>query len=125
MRPRHADLLASDLSKEQLIALIDRVLMFYVRTADKLQRTSVWLESLEGGLDYLKQVVIEDSLELCEQLEQQMSHVINSYQCEWKSTVESEEKLRKFRPFINHQEGSMALPYQRIREQRIPVVQEL
>jgi nitrite reductase (NADH) large subunit len=124
MRPRHADLLASDLSKEQLIALIDRVLMFYVRTADKLQRTSVWLESLEGGLDYLKQVVIEDSLELCEQLEQQMSHVINSYQCEWKSTVESEEKLRKFRPFINHQEGSMALPYQRIREQRIPVVQE-
>ncbi|MCF7360740.1 nitrite reductase large subunit NirB [Vibrio sp. A1-b2] len=125
MRPRHADLLASDLSKEQLIALIDRVLMFYVRTADKLQRTSVWLESLEGGLDYLKQVVIEDSLELCEQLEQQMLHVINSYQCEWKSTVESEEKLRKFRPFINHQEGSMALPYQRIREQRIPVVQEL
>ncbi|CAM2832313.1 nitrite reductase large subunit NirB [Vibrio diazotrophicus] len=125
MRPRHADLLASDLSKEQLIALIDRVLMFYVRTADKLQRTSVWLENLEGGLDYLKQVVIEDSLELCEQLEQQMSHVINSYQCEWKSTVESEEKLRKFRPFINHQEGSMALPYQRIREQRIPVVQEL
>lgn len=125
MRPRHADLLASDLSKEQLIALIDRVLMFYVRTADKLQRTSVWLESLEGGLDYLKQVVIEDSLELCEQLEQQMSHVINSYQCEWKSTVESEEKLRKFHPFINHQEGSMALPYQRIREQRIPVVQEL
>lgn len=125
MRPRHADLLASDLSKEQLIALIDRVLMFYVRTADKLQRTSVWLENLEGGLDYLKQVVIEDSLKLCEQLEQQMSHVINSYQCEWKSTVESEEKLRKFRPFINHQEGSMALPYQRIREQRIPVVQEL
>lgn len=125
MRPRHADLLASDLSKEQLIALIDRVLMFYVRTADKLQRTSVWLENLEGGLDYLKQVVIDDSLELCEQLEQQMSHVINSYQCEWKSTVESEEKLRKFRPFINHQEGSMALPYQRIREQRIPVVQEL
>ncbi|PNI05424.1 nitrite reductase (NAD(P)H) [Vibrio diazotrophicus] len=125
MRPRHADLLASDLSKEQLITLIDRVLMFYVRTADKLQRTSVWLESLEGGLDYLKQVVIEDSLELCQQLEQQMSHVINSYQCEWKSTVESEEKLRKFRPFINHQEGSMALPYQRIREQRIPVVQEL
>lgn len=125
MRPRHADLLASDLSKQQLIALIDRVLMFYVRTADKLQRTSVWLESLEGGLDYLKQVVIEDSLDLCEQLEQQMSHVINSYQCEWKSTVESEEKLRKFRPFINHQEGSMALPYQRIREQRIPVVQEL
>ncbi len=125
MRPRHADLLASDLSKEQLVVLIDRVLMFYVRTADKLQRTSVWLESLEGGIEYLKQVVIDDALDLCDQLEQQMSHVVESYQCEWKSTVESAEKLRKFRPFINHEQGSMALPYKRVREQRIPVVQEL
>jgi len=125
MRPRHADLLASDLSKQELVALIDRVLMFYVRTADKLQRTSVWLENLEGGLDYLKQVVIDDSLDLCEQLEQQMSHVIDSYQCEWKSTIESEDKMRRFRPFINHLDGSMALPYKRVREQRIPVIQEL
>ncbi|MCG6282807.1 nitrite reductase (NAD(P)H), partial [Vibrio diabolicus] len=69
MRPRHADLLAADLTKSQLIHLIDRVLMFYVRTADKLQRTSVWLDNLEGGLDYLKQVVLDDSLGLGEQLE--------------------------------------------------------
>ncbi|MFP3499768.1 nitrite reductase (NAD(P)H), partial [Pseudomonas sp. SIMBA_059] len=64
MRPRHPELFATDLDAETLVRLIDRVLMFYIRTADKLQRTSVWRENLEGGLDYLKQVVIEDSLGL-------------------------------------------------------------
>ena len=58
MKPRHAELFASDLSKADLIKLIDRVLMFYVRTADRLQRTSTWRENLEGGLDYLKDVLI-------------------------------------------------------------------
>src|SRR5260370_37161221 len=62
MKPRHADLMASDLDKTTLIKYIDRLLMFYVRTADRLQRTSVWLENLEGGLDYLKQVVCDDKL---------------------------------------------------------------
>lgn len=124
MRPRHGDLFAVDLSKDELVMLIDRVLMFYVRTADRLQRTSVWLDNLEGGISYLQQVIIEDSLGVCEQLEAQMQHVIDTYQCEWKSTLESELKLRKFRPFINHQQGSMALNYQRLREQRIPAEQE-
>lgn len=125
MRPRHADLLAADLTKSQLINLIDRVLMFYVRTADKLQRTSVWLDNLEGGLDYLKQVVLDDSLGLGEQLENQMQRVVDTYQCEWKSTLENEDKLRKFRPFINHEQGSVSLPYQRLRGQRIPVSEEV
>ncbi len=125
MRPRHADLLAADLTKSQLVTLIDRVLMFYVRTADKLQRTSVWLDNLEGGLDYLKQVVLDDSLGLGEQLENQMQRVVDTYQCEWKSTLENEDKLRKFRPFINHEQGSVSLPYQRLRGQRIPVSEEV
>lgn len=124
MRPRHADLFASDLSKEELIKYIDRVFMFYVRTADKLQRTSVWMENLDGGLDYLKQVVLEDSLNIGAELESQMQHVVDTYQCEWKSTLESEQKLRQFRPFINDEKGTMALPYQRSRGQRIPVKQE-
>jgi NAD(P)H-nitrite reductase large subunit len=34
--------------------------MFYMRTADRLQRTSTWRDNLEGGLDYLKAVVVED-----------------------------------------------------------------
>jgi nitrite reductase (NADH) large subunit len=101
MKPRHADLFATSLGKETLIKYIDRFLSFYVRTADRLQRTSVWMENMEGGLDYLKSVVIDDKLGLCEQLEQQMQHVIDTYQCEWKKTIEDESKLKRFRHFIN------------------------
>jgi nitrite reductase (NADH) large subunit len=101
MKPRHADLFATSLGKETLIKYIDRFLSFYVRTADRLQRTSVWMENMEGGLDYLKSVVIDDKLGLCEQLEQQMQHVIDTYQCEWKKTIEDESKLNRFRHFIN------------------------
>jgi len=101
MKPRHGDLFATDLDKETLINYIDRVLIFYVRTADRLQRTSVWMENMEGGLDYLKSVVIEDKLNLATSLEAQMQHVVESYQCEWKTTLESEEKLKRFRHFVN------------------------
>ena len=101
MKPRHADLFATGLDKETLIKYIDRFLSFYVRTADRLQRTSVWMENMEGGLDYLKSVVIEDKLGLGEQLEQQMRYVIDTYQCEWLTTIEDETKLKRFRHFIN------------------------
>ncbi|WP_203141931.1 nitrite reductase large subunit NirB [Marinobacter mangrovi] len=101
MRPRHADLFATDLSDDELIRTIDRVLMFYVRTADRLQRTSVWLENLEGGLDYLKEVVLDDSLGLGEELEAHMQAIIGTYQCEWKTTVEDPEKRKRFREFVN------------------------
>ncbi|ROU01318.1 nitrite reductase large subunit [Marinobacter sp. R17] len=101
MRPRHADLFATDLSDDELIRTIDRVLMFYVRTADRLQRTSVWLENLEGGLDYLKEVVLDDSLGLGEELEAHMQGIIGTYQCEWKTTVEDPEKRKRFREFVN------------------------
>ena len=101
MKPRHADLFATGLDKETLIKYIDRFLSFYVRTADRLQRTSVWMENLEGGLAYLKSVIIADKLRLCEQLEQQMQHVVDTYQCEWKTTIEDESKLKRFHHFIN------------------------
>jgi len=101
MKPRHADLFATALDKETLIKYIDRFLSFYVRTADRLQRTSVWMENMEGGLDYLKSVVIEDKLGLCEQLEEQMQYVIDTYQCEWKTAIEDENKLKRFRHFVN------------------------
>jgi len=101
MRPRHADLFATDLSDDELIRIIDRVLMFYVRTADRLQRTSVWMENMEGGLDYLKQVVLEDSLGICAELEQHMADIVGTYQCEWKSAVEDPQKRKRFREFVN------------------------
>ncbi|ELB2153253.1 nitrite reductase large subunit [Vibrio parahaemolyticus] len=125
MRPRHADLFASDLSKSELITMIDRVLMFYVSTADRLQRTSVWMENMEGGLDYLKQVILDDSLNLCDSLDEQMARVVDTYQCEWKSTLDNPQKLQRFRPFLNSTAGSKVLPYQRVRGQRIPVKQEV
>ncbi|MDX1587714.1 MAG: nitrite reductase large subunit NirB [Oleiphilaceae bacterium] len=101
MRPRHADLFATDLDDQTLVQYIDRYLMFYVRTADRLQRTSVWLENLEGGLDYIKDVVINDSLGIGAELEAQMAHVIDTYQCEWQSALSDPEKLRRFREFVN------------------------
>lgn len=101
MKPRHAELFASDLSKEELIRLIDRVLMFYVRTADRLQRTSTWRDNMEGGLDYLKNVILNDSLGLNAELEAQMQHVVNTYQCEWKTAVTDPEVRKRFRTFVN------------------------
>ena len=104
MKPRHADLFATDLDKETLIKYIDRVLIFYVRTAERIQRTSVWMENMEGGLDYLKSVVIDDKLNIAESLESQMQHVVDTYQCEWKTTIEDETKLKRFRTFVNSDE---------------------
>ena len=94
--------------------------MFYVRTADRLQRTSVWLENLEGGLDYLREVVIDDKLDICGELENDMTRVVGTYQCEWKTTVESPEKLKRFSHFINAAEEDNNLLYVRERGQRRP-----
>ncbi|HVT37125.1 MAG TPA: nitrite reductase large subunit NirB, partial [Nevskiaceae bacterium] len=101
MKPRHADLLARDLDTGTLIKYIDRFLMFYVRTADRLQRTSVWLENLEGGLDYLREVVCEDKLGIAASLESEMAHVIATYECEWKKAINDPQTLKRFRHFVN------------------------
>ncbi len=101
MKPRHAELLASDLSQADLVKYIDRFLMFYVRTADRLQRTSTWRESLEGGLDYLKSVVLDDHLGIAAELEADMQHVVDTYACEWKEAVTNPETRKRFRQFVN------------------------
>ncbi|MEW9549581.1 nitrite reductase large subunit NirB [Nonomuraea sp. NPDC050783] len=100
-KPRHADLLASDLSTEELVRTIDRFLMFYIRTADRLQRTAAWLESLEGGLDYLREVIMEDSLGICADLDAQMAHHVATYADEWSATLADPGKLRRFVSFVN------------------------
>lgn len=124
MRPRHADLFATDLSDEELIRTIDRVVMFYVRTADRLQRTSVWMENLEGGLEYLKQVVLEDSLGICAELEEHMDGIVDTYQCEWKTAVEDPEKRKRFREFVNAPEQKDPVQqWTTERDQRRPVLE--
>ncbi|HEY5955149.1 MAG TPA: nitrite reductase large subunit NirB [Polyangiaceae bacterium] len=101
MKPQHAQLLVADADADRVIQVLDRFLMFYVRTADRLQRTATWLNKLEGGLEYLKQVILDDSLGICAELEAQMAYVVTTYQCEWKSTLSDPEKLKLFRAFVN------------------------
>ncbi len=122
MRPRHGDLFATGLDDETLIRFIDRFLMFYIRTADRLQRTSVWMEHLEGGLDYLKSVIVDDSLGVVADLEAEMEHVVGTYECEWKSTIEDAEKLKRFRTFVNSDQEDDSLVFVRERGQRRPAL---
>ncbi len=123
MRPRHADLFATDLDTETLVRYIDRILMFYIKTADRLQRTSVWMENLEGGLDYLKEVIIEDSLGLAQDLEAQMLSVLNTYVCEWKKTIETPESLKRFRQFVNSPEQDENIVFVQERNQVRPATE--
>jgi nitrite reductase (NADH) large subunit len=104
MKPRHADLLARDLDTATLIQYIDRFLMFYIRTGDRLQRTSTWLENLEGGIDYVRKVVCEDSLGISAELEADMDRVRANYACEWKAAIEDPATLKRFRYFVNSEE---------------------
>ncbi|MER5523363.1 nitrite reductase large subunit NirB [Streptomyces sp. NPDC002677] len=99
--PRHADLLAQDLTDTELVRLIDRFLMFYIRTADRLERTSTWLERIPGGLDHVRDVVVEDSLGICEELESLMAAHVAHYADEWASTVADPDKLARFVSFVN------------------------
>ncbi|MGP9020958.1 nitrite reductase large subunit NirB [Streptomyces sp. BR1] len=99
--PRHADLLAQDLSDAELVRLIDRFLMFYIRTADRLERTSVWLERIEGGLKHVKDVVVHDSLGICDELEALMATHVDDYRDEWAETIEDPERLARFVSFVN------------------------
>ncbi|MFT3058676.1 nitrite reductase large subunit NirB [Enterobacter sp. 03-F-07-AD-ECC] len=101
MKPRHADLFASDLDEETLIRTVDRFLMFYIRTADRLQRTSTWMDNLEGGLDYLREVILDDSLGIAHELEQEMARVVETYQCEWQTTLNDPNRLALFRTAVN------------------------
>jgi nitrite reductase (NADH) large subunit len=104
IKPRHADLLAKDLDDRTLVSFIDRFLMFYIRTGDRLQRTATWLENLEGGIDYVRQVVCEDSLGIGAELETDMQKLVDSYECEWKKAISDPETLKRFRQFVNSDE---------------------
>ena len=104
VKPRHADLLASDLDDKTLIRFIDRFLMFYIRTGDRLQRTATWLENLEGGIDYVRKVVCEDSLGIGAELEADMQKLVDTYECEWKKAIDDPEIMKRFRHFVNSDE---------------------
>jgi nitrite reductase (NADH) large subunit len=101
MTPKHAQLLASDLDDKTLVRYIDRYLMYYIRTADRLQRTAPWIEGLDGGLDRLREVVIDDSLGLAAEFEAAMDRHASGYSCEWKAVLDDPDKLARFVSFVN------------------------
>lgn len=120
-RPQHAQLLANDIDSETCIKYIDRFLMYYLKTAAPLTRTATWLNKLDGGMEYLKQVVIEDSLGMADKLESEMQSLIENYECEWKRAISDPEMKKKFAHFINSDETDPSLQFVDMRGQEIPV----
>jgi len=104
-KPRHSEILAIDVPVDDVLPILDRYLSFYIRTADKLERTARWIENLPGGIKYLRQVILEDKLGICADLEKQMEDLVSSYFCEWTEAVKSPERRKQFQQFANTQEN--------------------
>ena len=117
-KPEHAKLLASDLDEVTCIKYIDRFLMFYIKTAEPLTRTSVWLSKLEGGMDYLREVVIHDSLGMAAEWENEMDYLIANYHCEWKHAIETPEVRKRFSHFVNSDEKDPSVKFEEMRGQK-------
>lgn len=109
--PRHAELFAEGLDEETLTRTIDRYLMFYVRTADRLQRTSTWLENLDGGLDYLRSVIVDDALGICAELDSQMARHVDTYRDEWAEALADPKTPARFRTFVNSDARDAAIQW--------------
>lgn len=118
-KPQHALLLATDLDSETCIKYIDRFLMFYIKTADPLTRTATWLNKMEGGIDYLRNVVINDSLGIATELEKEMQSLVDNYKCEWKEVVDSPELRKRFNHFVNApEEKDPTIQFDEMRDQK-------
>ncbi|KAI9715602.1 MAG: hypothetical protein M1812_005906 [Candelaria pacifica] len=105
-KPRHSEILAKDVPPEDIIPILDRYLMFYMRSADKLQRTARWIENLPGGIKYLREVILEDKLGICAELEKQMEDLVGTFKCEWTEVIKDPEKRKAFQQFGNTNETS-------------------
>ncbi|KAL2000884.1 hypothetical protein VTN02DRAFT_2525 [Thermoascus thermophilus] len=119
-KPRHSELLAKDVPPEEVIPLLDRYLIFYIRTADKLQRTARWIENLPGGINYLREVIIDDKLGICADLERQMQELVDSFFCEWKETINNPERRKFFQQFDNTSETVETVEVIKERDQQRP-----
>jgi nitrite reductase (NADH) large subunit len=117
-KPQHAQLLATDVDNATCIKYIDRFLMFYIKTADPLTRTATWLNKMEGGMSYLKNVVINDSLGIAEKLDEEMQQLVDTYHCEWKEVVENPNLRKRFAHFVNApEEKDPSVKFEVMREQ--------
>nr|WP_315156406.1 nitrite reductase large subunit NirB [uncultured Flavobacterium sp.] len=118
--PKHAVLLAEQINKETVFKYMDRFLMYYIRTAGPLVRTSTWLEKLDGGLDYLKEVIIHDRIGICETLEAEMESLVGTFECEWKQVLEKPRLMKRFSHFVNTDEKDDNIEYVPLRDQKMP-----
>ena len=118
--PRHAELFAEQIDNETVIKYLDRYLMFYMRTAKPLQRTAAWQERLEGGLDYLKEVIIDDKLGIVEDLEKEMQTLVNKFECEWTQAINDPEVMKRFNHFVNSDEEDDNIVFVPMRDQKMP-----
>ncbi|GAA3509782.1 nitrite reductase large subunit NirB [Aquimarina addita] len=118
--PRHAELLAEQIDNDTVIKYLDRYLMFYMRTAKPLQRTAAWQDRLEGGMEYLKGVIIEDKLGIADDLEREMQTLVNKFECEWKQAIEDPEMMKRFSHFVNSDDNDDNLVFVPLREQKMP-----
>ena len=120
-RPRHAELLVSDVSTPELITVVDRFLMLYVRTADRLQRTAAWIEAMDGGLAHLRDVIVDDRLGICASLDEAMAGHVANYRDEWRAVLDDPDRLAKFASFVNAPSlPDPAISFTVERDQRIP-----
>jgi nitrite reductase (NADH) large subunit len=118
-KPQHAQLLATDLDDETCIRYIDRFLMFYIKTADPLTRTATWLNKMDGGIHYLRNVVVENGLGMADQWEREMQQLVDSYKCEWKEAIENPEIRKRFNHFVNApEEKDPTVQFESMREQK-------
>jgi len=118
-KPQHALLFATDIDEETCVKYLDRFLMFYVKTADPLTRTAPWLNKMEGGIDYLRSVVIDDVLGMNAQWEADMEKHVASYECEWKAAIETPELRKRFSHFVNApEEKDPSVKFEEMREQK-------
>lgn len=118
--PKHAVLFAEQLDDKTVIKFLDRFLMYYIRTAGPLVRTAPWLDKLEGGIEYLKQVIIEDSLGIAKELELEMQGLVNKYECEWKQAIEDPNMVKRFKHFVNSDDTDDNLIFVPMRDQKMP-----
>lgn len=103
-KPRHAELLAACVDEATALRYIDRFLMYYITTADRLMRTSTWCDKLEGGIEHIRDVVVHDKLGIAAELETMLQRLVDTYQCEWATVVRDPEKRKRFRQFMNTDE---------------------
>ncbi|NJB83178.1 nitrite reductase large subunit NirB [Wenyingzhuangia aestuarii] len=119
--PRHAELLAEKITNEEVIKYTDRFLMYYIKTAGPLVRTAAWLDKIEGGIEHVKDVVIKDSLGLCEELDKDMAGLVDAYKCEWKEAIENiDEQNNRFAHFVNSTDGDENIEFVSLRDQKMP-----